>query len=381
MVRSWVDAIAASIAVLVFSSAITAEDISPRIGVIEIYGVRKVSLKKIKSALGVSEGDVLPVSREDAEDRIGEIPGVVASRIEAACCEDRKMVLYVGVEERDAPHFEFRPTPSGDAALPEDIVNNYHALMEAVAGSIRGHNADEDLTNGYSLMADPQCRELQQTFLPMLSRDLALVDRVLHESQSAEQRAIAAYVLQYAPRDARSAKTMINGLQDALQDREDTVRENAMRSLKAIAVGAKLHSNEAILIEPTWFIELMNSIVWSDRRNASLALVSLTEQRNPETLKLLRERALTSVVDMARWHDLEHALPGFILAGRLAGLDEKEIQAAWVSGNREVVIRRALNPNSKREGVRRSTLLGFVTRSSLGDNSDAVGTSRRDCKM
>jgi hypothetical protein len=200
-------------------------------------------------------------------------------------------------------------------------------------------------------MADLQCRELQQAFIPMLSRDLALVDRVLHESQSSEQRAIAAYVLQYAPRDARSAKTMTDGLQYALQDQEDTVRENAIRSLKAVAVGAKLHPNEGIRIEPTWFVELMNSIVWSDRRNASLALVNLTDQRDPETLELLRQRALASVVDMARWHDLEHALPGFILAGRLAGLDENEIQAAWVSGNREAVIERALNPHSKRSGV------------------------------
>jgi hypothetical protein len=163
-----------------------------------------------------------------------------------------------------------------------------------------------------------------------------------------EQRAIAAYVLQYAPRDTRSAKTMTDGLQYALQDQEDTVRENAIRSLKAVAVGAKLHPNEGIRIEPTWFVELMNSIVWSDRRNASLALVNLTDQRDPEALELLRQRALVSVVDMARWHDLEHALPGFILAGRLAGLDEKEIQAAWVSGNREAVIERALNPNRKR---------------------------------
>jgi hypothetical protein len=101
-----------------------AEDISPHIGIIEVYGAHKVPLKKIKSALGVSEGDVFPVSREDAENRISEIPGVVASRIEAACCEDRKMILYVGIEEKDAPHFEFRPTPSGDVALPEDIANN-----------------------------------------------------------------------------------------------------------------------------------------------------------------------------------------------------------------------------------------------------------------
>jgi hypothetical protein len=350
VVRIWLG-VFASIAAVAFCKPVAAEDISPHIGVIEVYGARKVPLKKIKSALGVNEGDAFAVSREDAEDRISEIPGVAASRIEAACCEDRKMILYVGVEEKDAPHFEFRPAPSGDVALPEDIVNNYHALLDAVAASIRGRNADEDLTNGYSLMADPQCRELQQAFIPMLARDLAIVDRVLRESQSAEQRAIAAYVLQYAPSDTRSAKTMVDALQYALQDQEDTVRENAMRSLKAVAVGAKLHPNEEIRIEPTWFVELMNSVVWSDRRNASLALVNLTDQRDSDTLELLRQRALASVVDMARWHDLQHALPGFILAGRLAGLDEKEIQADWVSGNREAVIQRALNPNRKRGGT------------------------------
>lgn len=356
MVRLWLGAFTTSIAALAIYGATTAEDISPRIGVIEVYGAHKVSLKKIKAALGVTEGDVLPVSREDAEDRIGKISGVVASRIEAACCDDRKMVLYVGVEEKDAPHFEFRPTPASTVALPDDIVNNYRALLDAVAASIRGRNADQDLTNGYSLMADPQCRELQQAFIPMLARDLALVDQVLRESQSTEQRAIAAYVLQYGPRDVRSAKTMVDGLQYALQDQEDTVRENAMRSLKAVAVGAKLHPDERIRIEPTWFVELMNSVVWSDRRNASLALVNLTDQRDPETLDLIRQRALMSVVDMARWRDLEHALPGFILAGRLAGLDEKEIQAAWVSGNRETVIQRALKPNSKRTAAVMSIL-------------------------
>jgi hypothetical protein len=348
VVRLWLGAFTISIAALALCAAITAEDISPRIGVIEVYGARKVSLKKIKGALGVTEGNVFPVSREDAEDRISKIPGVVASRIEGACCDGRKMILYVGVEEKDAPHFEFRPTPSSDIALPQDITNNYQALLDAVAASIRGHNADEDLTNGYSLMADPLCRQLQQGFIPMLGRDLALVDQVLRQSQSQEQRAIAAYVLQYGPRDPRSAKTLVDGLQYALQDPEDTVRENAMRSLKAVAIGARLHPEQGIRIEPTWFVELMNSVVWSDRRNASLALVNLTDQRDPETLDLIRQRALMSVVDMARWRDLEHALPGFILAGRLAGLDEKEIHAAWVSGNRETVIQKALKPNSKR---------------------------------
>ena len=40
-----------------------------------------------------------------------------------------------------------------------------------------------------------------------------------------------------------------------------------------------------------------------------------------------------------RGADDEHALPGFILAGRIAGLSEKEIQDAWISGDREPVLK------------------------------------------
>ncbi len=92
-----------------------------------------------------------------------------------------------------------------------------------------------------------------------------------------------------------------------------------MRSLTAMYVGGKSHPEQGITIQPTWFIELLNSIVWSDRHNASVALVDMTEDRNQDTLELIRQRALHSVVEMAQWHDLSHALPAFILTGRLPG--------------------------------------------------------------
>jgi hypothetical protein len=50
---------------------------------------------------------------------------------------------------------------------------------------------------------------------------------------------------------------------------------------------------------------------------------------------------------MARWKHLPHALPAFILVGRLAGMPEKEIQAAWNKEQRESVIKRALAPAEK----------------------------------
>jgi hypothetical protein len=121
-----------------------------------------------------------------------------------------------------------------------------------------------------------------------------------------------------------------------------------MRSLNAIAVGARLHPEQHIQLEPTWFVELMNSVLWSDRRNASLALVNLTDKRDPSSLALIRARALDSVVEMARWHDLQHALPGFILAGRIAGLTDKQIETAWVNGDREAVIQQTLKSGRSR---------------------------------
>jgi hypothetical protein len=41
-------------------------------------------------------------------------------------------------------------------------------------------------------------------------------------------------------------------------------------------------------------------------------------------------------------------LPGFILAGRIAGLSEQQIQDAWINGNREAVLEKALYPNGRR---------------------------------
>ena len=176
--------------------ALRAEDITPRVGDIEIYGARKVPLKKIRSAIGAKEGDALP-ARQDVEDRIDKISGITASRVEAACCDGRKMILYVGVEEKTTPHFEFHKAPAGDVTLPAELAGNYRSFLDEVAESIRAHNTDEDLTNGYSLMADPACRQLQQTFIPFVAQDLPLIDRVVRESADSEQRAMAAYLLQY----------------------------------------------------------------------------------------------------------------------------------------------------------------------------------------
>jgi hypothetical protein len=299
--------------------------------------VRKVSLQRIRTAIGAKAGDPLPPS-EAAEDRINKVSGIVASRLEAACCTSAgKMILYLGVEERDAPHLELHPAPAGEVRLPADLYDDYLRLLDAVAGSIRGRNADEDLTNGYSLMADPYARVIQQGFPSLVEKNLTLLDQVVRECSDPEQRAAAAYLLQYGPR-GRSSKIVTDALQYALRDQEDAVRGNAVRALRAVYIGAKLHPEQNVEIKPTWFVEMLNSVVFSDRRNAAQALVDLTDDRKPETLDLIRERALPSIVEMARWQTLDHALPAFVLAGRAAGFSEKEIKNAWLNEDRESVL-------------------------------------------
>ena len=325
-----------------------ADNITPRIGLIEVYGDHKVSTQKIRAALNAKVGDPLP-SRQEAEMRIAKVPGVLVSRVEAACCSGTGMILYVGVEERDSPHVEYHQAPTGAVTLPAGLLDGYRKLLDNAAASLRGRNADQDLTNGYSLMADPESRDLQLSFLPAVAENLALLDQVVRQSADSEQRAAAAYLLQYGPRGPHTNRVIVDALQYALRDQEDEVRENAVRALQAVAIGGKLHPEQQIHIEPTWFVELMNSVVWTDRHDATLALVNLTEAHDPETLQLLRDRALPSVVEMARWHDLQHALPAFILAGRLAGLDEQQIKTAWIGEDRESVLKQALNSNRARK--------------------------------
>ncbi len=77
--------------------------------------------------------------------------------------------------------------------------------------------------------------------------------------------------------------------------------------------------------------------------------MDLTESRNPDTLALLRERALPSVIEMARWRQLQYALPPFILAGRMAGLDEAVIKKAWLSGERDDVLDQVLHSRKHKQ--------------------------------
>ena len=329
------------ISLLLFAAALASAQ--PRIGIIDFYGIHKVSEAKVRQALGVREGDPLPPSKGDTEERIDGLSGIVESHLEAVCCDAGKMILYVGVEERGAPHFELREPPDGDAQLPEEIQTTYRRFLAASEAATRLGQTAEDLTHGHALSANPETRDIQEQFVPIVKQYLGDLRHILRDSGDEEQRAIAAYVIGYG----ENKKVIVDDLQFALKDADAGVRLNAARGLKALAVLSRVKPDSGVKVEPTWFIEMLNSLSWSDRQQALGVLQILTDGHEASAIEQLRERALVSLVEMARWKSLAHALPAYLLLGRVAGLPDQQVQDAWNRGDRESVIAQATAKKKK----------------------------------
>jgi hypothetical protein len=325
------------------AAALAAESI-PRVSSINYYGLHRIPENRIQKVLGVSAGDPIPPSKGALEERLEKIPGVLVARVEAVCCEGRQGMLFVGIEEKGAAHFALRTAPSGEATLPPEIVELHNNLSRAIETAARRGSTDEDLTHGHPLMADPDARAIQQDLVDITGKHLVQLREVLRNSADDAQRSIAATLIGYAP----DKKAVVGDLEYAVQDPDEDVRANAMRALNAIAVLAAKQPELEIHISPTWFVEMLNSIVLSDRTRATMALINLTDSRPPATMDLLRERALPSLVQMAQWRSLRYALPAFILLGRAGGLSEDQIQGSWTSGDRAAMVLQVLGAGKKK---------------------------------
>jgi hypothetical protein len=95
-----------------------------------------------------------------------------------------------------------------------------------------------------------------------------------------------------------------------------------------------------VAVEP--FVDLLNSLTWRDRNKSSLALMSLTEPRDPAVLSTLRQKAVTALAEMARWKNPGHAMPCVMILGRVAGMPEKDLTSAAALGSGATMVDIAL---------------------------------------
>lgn len=317
----------------------------PRIFAIDFYGVHKLTADRLLRDLKLKAGDPLPASRVDLEEKLEEVDGVVGARVEAVCCASPgQPILYIGIEEKGSLHFDVRPSfeGSGVPLLPEGIVSAYRQLIEAMAGAGRAGTTAEDWSRGHSLLVDETSRSWQLRLLQLADASLAELRQALKDGDE-EERAIAAYTIGYVT----DKRAVINDLQLAMRDPGAKVRANALRSLAAFSVLARRDPKLEMQVLPTWIVEMLHSLDWNDRQQAMQVLLTLTEVRDPKLMQMLAERSRVTLVEMARWKYLPHALPAYVLLGRSAGMAETEIERTWAADERDKTIAAILKVGNK----------------------------------
>jgi hypothetical protein len=315
-----------------------------KIGIIDLYGLHRVSTGQVRDALTFKEGDTILLGDERpafwamSEERLARLPEVARARINVVCCDQGRAIVFVGIEERGARTMRLRTAPVGTARLAADIVESGQEFSTALTQALQRGDAAEDRSQGHALAHDPATRAIQERFVVYATRDLTQLRLVLRSSSEIAHRALAAQVLGYA----RDKQAVVEDLVQAMSDPSEEVRNNAMRALLVFADRPRSVSGSITLIPPEPFIEFLNSPVWSDRNKASGALMALSASREPGLLAKLQKDALTPLVEMARWKSAGHALPAFLILGRIAGYPDDAARDLWDRRNREVIIEAAI---------------------------------------
>ena len=274
------------------------------IGIIDLYGVGRVSARQVREALPFTEGDTIaigtperPVLLREAEARLATLPDVARARTQLVCCDQGRAIVYVGIEERDSAAIRFRAEPEGDMRLPSDVVEAGDEFARALRLAVLRGDIGEERGRGHSLVDDPAMRAVQERFLRYAARDLPALRLVLRRSSNAAHRALAAQVLGYAADKPAVVDDLVHGMSDPSAE----VRNNAMRALLAFADMSPGASPSVPRVPAQPFIELLRSLAWTDRNKASGALAALSTGRDPELLATLKRQALAPLVEMARW--------------------------------------------------------------------------------
>jgi hypothetical protein len=315
------------------------------VGTIDFYGYAGLDTERIRAALPLREGDVL--SHESKEKTIDSIKRAVKqavgrepSDVATLCCDEGgKVQIYIGLVGEQARHIRYNPAPHGSIRLPPSAIRVSREADEALSNALGRGVFGQDGSQGYALSVDPLARAKQLALHTYAERNAPLLRRVLNSASDVEERQIAAEMTGYGG----SSHEQLRALVRASRDVDALVRNNAIR---ALGVLARSSARIAAMIPAETFIEMLNSGTWTDRNKSYFVLSAITERRDPHLLARIRAEALTSLIEMARWHSLGHAYAPRLILGRIAGIDEKELVRMIDRGETESIIS-ALSPQRK----------------------------------
>jgi hypothetical protein len=291
-----------------------------RIGYIEYFGTKDIDVEKVKRSLSPHEGEEMNL--ESLPDLIIQIKAAVKTSIGAPptdvapiCCDIHdRWIIYIGLPGKNSRTLTYNASPQGTIHFPPDVVTLYRETMSILMESVHAQSR-EDRTKGYSLSSYPQLRAKQLAMREYAVRHAALIHQVLNNSKDTEQRVVASHLLGYAVHNNLQIRSLVR----ASRDSDDGVRNNAVRALAVLAESNPLIATK---IPAEGFVEMLNSDVWSDRNKGGALISMLTIPRDPRLLRLLRARALDSLLEMAVWREHGHAETSRFILGRIAGIPE-----------------------------------------------------------
>lgn len=311
---------AASLALVSPPIARAQSDAPPPIGTIDYYGLTTISSDEVAPLLPFAVGDTLSELTEPAQpEAIARALGVERVELSYVCCTDDGLFqIYVGVQERPGQTVDYLAPPTGDARLPDEMVADFDAFLDALVEAVLSGQSSEDRSEGHALSEYPPMRRRQERFSVYAENQSARLVQVLRESADAKHRAAAANILGYAPDKA----AVVPVLAAAALDPDDDVRNYATRALAVIAEYANAHPELRIDIPAEPFIAMLSSIVWSDRNKGLAVMAPLTTDRDPALLARLQADSLDSLMEMCRWQHWGHAAPACLILQRAIGLPD-----------------------------------------------------------
>ncbi len=308
-----------------------------RIGSIEYFGTKAVDVDKVKRSLTVHEGDQM--SLESLSSLITQVKASVkksigsdATDVAPVCCDIHDgWTIYIGLPGKNSQTLKYNALPQETIDFPPEAVTLYRETMDILMESVHAQ-ATEDRTKGYALSSYPHLRAKQLAMREYAVRNAALIHSVLNNSRDTEQRVVAAHLLGYAVHNNLQIRSLVH----ASHDPDDGVRNNAIR---ALAVLAESNREIARKIPAEDFVDMLNSGIWKDRNKGGFLLSALTIPRDPRLLRLLRARALDSLLEMAVWHEEGHAESSRFILGRIAGIPEDNL-SQLAKENVELILRK-----------------------------------------
>jgi hypothetical protein len=320
------------LAILLFTSNILWAQLT-RISSIEIFGNRKISSNQIYASLGLAEGDSIDLEKFKFNNRVSDlkrIPGIRHVSINPVCCDTGNMyMLYIGVAENDSILQKYRKSPEGNIQLPKKIKRVYGRFLQQLKTAVlKGENSEEHL-NGYSLSIYPPLRLEQKKFIAFANREFPILEKVLRESRHADQRAAAAQIIAYSGNKSK----IIDVLLLAMNDEDENVRNNATRALAILASFVSENRNMMTKLPAEPFINMLNSVSWTDRNKGAMVLTELTKSRDERLLEKIRSQAMASIIEMAKWRNRGHAFFSYLIFGRIVGEDEDSLLEGNFSNN------------------------------------------------